>query len=79
MAMAPASHPAPGPAPREECRFCIHFRNDPAYLERTLSGMASLSSAYASVRGDDGVCLRHDRYLGAGFRCSDFQRWSEGA
>jgi hypothetical protein len=47
------------------CGSCAHFRNDPAYLETLFSGLSSLSSAYASVRGDDGHCRRHDRYLGA--------------
>jgi hypothetical protein len=54
------------------CRRCAHFRNDPAYLEAALAGLASLSSAYGSVRGEDGLCLRHDRYLGAGSCCADF-------
>lgn len=55
-----------------ECRSCVHFRNDPAYLECALPGLTSFSSAHASVRGDDGLCLHHDRYLGANASCSDF-------
>ena len=54
------------------CRTCAHFRNDPAYLEAAFAGLASLSSAYGSVRGEDGLCLRHDRYLGAQSWCGDF-------
>ena len=57
----------------ESCGSCAHFRNDPAYLETLFGGLSSLSSAYASVRGDDGHCLRHDRYLGARSHCADFQ------
>jgi len=54
------------------CGRCAHFRNDPAYLETVFAGLASLSSAYGSVRGEDGLCLRHDRYLGADRGCADF-------
>lgn len=54
------------------CRRCAHFRNDPAYLEAAFAGLSSLGSAYGSVRGEDGLCLRHDRYLGADCRCGDF-------
>jgi hypothetical protein len=54
------------------CGDCSHFRNDPDYLEATFKGMTSFSSAHASVRGDDGLCTRHDRYLGARSFCADF-------
>jgi hypothetical protein len=57
----------------ERCGSCAHFRNDPAYIETLFPGLTSLSSGDASVRGDDGHCLRHDRYLGAGAGCADFQ------
>jgi hypothetical protein len=56
----------------ERCGVCVHFRNDPAYLETLFKGLAALSSAYASVRADDGHCRRHDRYLSAGAGCADF-------
>ena len=54
------------------CADCAHFRNDPAYLAQALKGLNSLSSARGSVRGDDGVCLRHDRYLSARASCPEF-------
>ena len=57
----------------ERCGSCAHFRNDPAYIETLFPGLTSLSSGDASVRGDDGHCLRHDRYLGAGSSCADFR------
>jgi hypothetical protein len=57
----------------ESCGSCAHFRNDPAYLERLFPGLTSLSSGDASVRGDDGHCRRHDRYLGADACCADFR------
>ncbi len=55
------------------CGACAHFRDDPAYLETAFKGLASFSSGWASVRGDDGICLRHDRYLGAKASCADFK------
>jgi hypothetical protein len=54
------------------CGFCVHFRDDPAYLEAAFKGLLSFGSGWASVRGDDGICLRHDRYLGAKACCADF-------
>jgi hypothetical protein len=57
---------------RQECRSCVHFRNDAKFLESVFSGLTSLSSGFGSVRADDGVCLRHDRYLSARSFCADF-------
>ena len=57
---------------QSQCRSCRHFRNDAAYLEAAFAGLTSLSSAFGSVRSDDGICLRHDRYLSARCFCSDF-------
>ena len=54
------------------CGDCGHFRNDSAYLEATIPGLASLSSGDASVRADDGLCLRHERYSSARGSCADF-------
>ncbi len=48
----------------ECCGSCDHFRSDPAYLEAVLSGFTALGSAYAATRADDGLCLRHDRFVG---------------
>lgn len=55
------------------CASCAHFRNDPAYLEATFGGLTSLSSAYGSVRAEDGLCLRRDRYVCAAAWCGDFR------
>jgi hypothetical protein len=55
------------------CGSCGHFRNDPAYLESAIKGLASFSSGWASVVADDGICTRHDRYLSAGGSCNDFR------
>jgi hypothetical protein len=55
-----------------ECRFCRHFRNDAKFLEAAFPGLTAMSSAAGSTRGDDGICLLHDRYLGARSSCADF-------
>ena len=60
------------PANRQKCLTCRHFRNDPRYLESVFKGMNILSSAYASVRSNDGICLLHDLYLSADACCGDF-------
>jgi hypothetical protein len=60
------------PQALRQCRTCRHFRNDAAFLEAAFSGLASMSSGYGSVRADDGICLRHDRYLGARSSCADY-------
>jgi hypothetical protein len=57
---------------RRECRSCAHFRNDAAFIEAAFAGLTSLSSAFGSVRSDDGICLHHDRYLSARSCCRDF-------
>jgi hypothetical protein len=55
------------------CRACVHFRNDPAYLESVFQGLNVMSSAWASVIAEDGICLRHDRFLSADAGCGDFE------
>ena len=60
------------------CGACGYFRNDAAYLEKAIPGFSSLSSGDASVRADDGLCLRHDRYLSARASCADFTPAPEG-
>ena len=53
------------------CWNCTHFRNDVAYLESAFRGLTSLSSGYAAVRADDGLCTRHERYVGARASCAE--------
>jgi hypothetical protein len=77
-------HPPPHPSPtrgegaecglvrEKRCAYCAHFRNDPKYLEAQFAGLTSLGSAYASVRAEDGLCLKHDCYLRADSCCADF-------
>jgi hypothetical protein len=57
---------------KERCGRCVSFRNDRAYLEAVMPGLSIMSSGDASVRADDGVCERHDRYLSARASCADF-------
>ena len=57
---------------QQQCGACAHFRNEPEYLEAAFAGLASLGSAYGSVRDEDGLCLLHERYLGARCSCADF-------
>ena len=59
-------------AAARRCGNCAHFRNDPAWLEQAIPGLASFSSGDASVRAEDGICQHHDRYLGAYASCADF-------
>jgi len=60
------------PPAAKECRSCRHFRNDAAAIEAAFAGLTSLSSGFGSVRSDDGICLRHDRYLSARSFCPDY-------
>jgi hypothetical protein len=53
------------------CADCRYFLNDPHVLEREIAGLSSLSSARASVRADDGICVRHDRMTGRRFWCRE--------
>ncbi len=57
---------------KASCRDCGHFHNDPQFLEATIKGLNAMSSAWGSVRSEDGLCLRHDRYLTADACCADF-------
>jgi hypothetical protein len=68
------------PQTKWQCRECRHFRNDAKFLETAFKGLTSLSSAYGSVRSDDGICVRHDRYLSARSSCADFSlQWAHVA
>jgi hypothetical protein len=56
------------------CIYCTHFRNSPAYLEEVFKGMNTMSSGHASVRKDDGICLKNDVYLSANDWCDHFEK-----
>jgi len=51
------------------CANCRHFRASARELEDRLPGLRALSSAFASVRSQDGLCARHDRYVAASSIC----------
>ena len=55
------------------CIYCSHFRNSPAYMEQVYKGLNTLSSGTASVRKDDGICLKNDVYLSARDWCGSFE------
>jgi hypothetical protein len=55
------------------CGLCRSFSNDPAEIEATFKGLTAMSSGYASVRGQDGLCARHDVYLSFRDVCPDFE------
>jgi hypothetical protein len=54
------------------CRDCGYFQGGAAEIEAALPGLASLSSAYAAVRADDGLCGIHDRYVAGSSGCAQF-------
>jgi hypothetical protein len=56
------------------CADCRYFVSAPAQLEARLPGLQTLGSAYGAVRGDDGLCERHERYLRSSRGCAQFQR-----
>jgi hypothetical protein len=58
------------------CATCVYFVSSPRTLEGLVPGFASLSSAQASVRRDDGLCLWHDRLCGRSFSCGDFEAYA---
>ena len=60
-----------------KCRHCRHFRNDPRFLEAAFPGLTSMSSGYGSVRAEDGICLKHERYLNAESSCPQFSEIAE--
>ncbi len=55
------------------CLECKYFCNDPQFLEDTYHGLNTLSSAWGCVRGDAGICVKHQVYLFPRGRCKDFR------
>ena len=56
----------------QACRGCVHFHNDPKYLEAAFPGWNVLGSAYGSTRAEDGICELHGIYLSATAWCDKF-------
>jgi len=65
---------AGGPATTQRCADCRHFRDEAPDIETLLPGVRTLSSAYAAIRADDGLCGLHDRYLSARSHCAGYSR-----
>jgi hypothetical protein len=60
------------PLPAPACLSCRHFNNEPQSLEAAFPGLSSLSSGYAAVRLNDGLCAQHDRYVTAASHCVSY-------
>ncbi len=54
------------------CQNCVHFQNDPAFIEKAYPGLSVMSSGFASVRDQDGFCNYNQLYLSARDSCPDF-------
>jgi hypothetical protein len=54
------------------CLGCRHFSHAPLEIESAFPGLSSLSSAYAAVRADDGICEVHGRYVTAASTCNAY-------
>jgi hypothetical protein len=55
------------------CKNCAYFFNDPLVLEQVFGGLAAMSSGFASVRDQDGLCRRHGLYVSARDGCPTFK------
>lgn len=58
------------PATSGQCRTCTHFDNAPETLEAEFGNLASMSSGFASVRAEDGLCRARGIYLSARAGCT---------
>ena len=56
----------------QTCLKCIHFQNDPALIEAAYPGLTIMSSGFASVRDQDGLCSYNQIYLSARDSCPHF-------
>jgi hypothetical protein len=54
------------------CFDCRQFNAAPLALEAALPGLSSLSSAFAAVRAEDGLCAVHGRYVAASSLCDRY-------
>lgn len=51
------------------CRTCRHFEQRARIIESEFAGLATLSSAYGSVRSQDGLCELWARYAAESSMC----------
>jgi hypothetical protein len=54
----------------DSCIICVHYCDDPVRIEQELRGLSAFSSAHASVRARDGLCLLHDLVINGRGRCA---------
>jgi hypothetical protein len=54
------------------CRNCVFFDGDPQSMEVRIAGLRTLGSGFASVRDQDGLCEKHERYISATATCANF-------
>ncbi len=55
------------------CRNCLHFRSDVPVPQTAMPGPASLEMGHGSGRAEDGLCLKHDRFVTPGSNCRFFR------
>jgi hypothetical protein len=55
------------------CGSCRHLRRAGHELEAELPQLRTMSSAYAAVRADDGLCGVHHRYVTSYYGCSAYE------
>ena len=55
-----------------KCKYCQYSVMRPEALEAAIPGLKILSSGYGSVRGETGLCRRHDQLITASSTCADF-------
>jgi len=59
-----------GAPAKAECGNCQFFCNRPSELEFEFPQLRTLGSVYGSVRSQDGLCQRLQRYLGSASHCA---------
>jgi hypothetical protein len=64
-------------APR--CGNCRQFYDGAAELDSQFPQLRTLGSVYGSVRGSDGLCQQHGRYLRASSHCDSHEPRRERA
>lgn len=56
------------------CLTCGLFNNDPESLESIFKNLRIMCSAYASVRGDSGICIHDDRFRLPRTACKNYRQ-----
>jgi len=56
----------------DSCGGCLHFTVAAEEFEREVPGFKVLSSAFGSVRGDTGLCRKHDYFCTPEHGCAEY-------